>query len=602
MVTLQRPFSTSLADFASQTRRWRRPGRCAALLWCALARPLRRWPSPVLLGLAFANLLAALVLHPADMALATRMAVDIVHFAFVPLLGAALVCAGASLGPGRSGVAVGTRAVALAILAFGALVSAALTAALVQGWRGDAPVNAAAYVFGIFPGLGMHLAHLVALVVFGQALRRGWVGAAATTALYVAVAALPAASGVDHPLQRFGGRPLPWSEMAGFGPFLPGWIAAAIAWSAVSILLLAAAHVLVLARSRRRLGWTRLRTTGAVAWAAAVFATVAGGWLLANDGEVPPAGIVQTGVEPQPRYARLALDLEILPRQRRVTVRGTAILAQDASAQATELRLGLPAGLVMDDIAVTGERLPSPPRTVRFRLTRPLEPGERLRLAFAGFLAAPPLPRLRDRPRLLANGAAFALADVVPVVGGAAAATQEALLQARVGTSIEQVVVAPGEPTGQWKEEGRSYFEFRTAQAVPLTATIHSGRYLRLASQDSGIVAFVHADHRHLGEALLARIEGRAGGQRLVEVPDFHRAFAAPLPSRGRIEAATFAPPSAGGIVPVSELALLSLAVRPAPTSPTSQALATARARRAPTAAPGRSFPQHRRYGLQLGE
>ena len=550
------------ASPASPAWRWRRLARCGALLWYALARPLRRWPVPVLLGLAFANLGAALLLRPADVALATRIAVDMVHANFAPLLGAALVCAGASLGPGRSGVALAIRAAALSIVAFGALALAVLAAALAQGWRGDAVVDAAAYGLGVFPGLGLHLAQLAALVVFGQGLRRGWAGAAATAAIYVAVAVLPAASGVDHPLLRFGGPLLPWSDMAGFGPFLPGWIAAIGAWSAVAVLLLTAARLL--AMPRRRAGWGTLRATASVAWAAAVIGAVAGGWLLANDGEVPPAGIVQAAAEPQPRYARLTLDLEIYPRQRRVTVRGVAILAQEAKAQTKELRLALPAGLVLEDVAVTGERLPSPPRTVRFRLARPLEPGERLRLAFAGVLAAAPLPRLTDRPRLLANGAAFALADVVPALGGAAA-NEEAQLQARVGTSIEQVVVAPGESVGRWKEEGRSYFGFRTDRAVPLAATIHSGRYLRLASQDSGIAAFVQADHRHLGEALLARVdvdpEGGpfAGNQRLVEVPDFRRAFAAPLPRWGRLRAASFALPSAGGIVPISELALLSL-------------------------------------------
>ncbi len=549
---------------ASPAWRWRRLDQCGALLWYALARPLRRWPVPVLLGLAFANLGAALLLHPADVALATRIAVDMVHAHFAPLLGAALVCAGASLGPGRSGVALATRAAALSILAFGALALATLAAALAQAWRGDAVVDAATYGLGIFPGLGLHLAQLAALVVFGQALRRGWGGAAATAAIYVAVAVLPAASGVDHPLLRFGGPLLPWSDMAGLGPFLPGWIAATGAWSAVAVLLLTAARLLAMP-PQRRAAWGTLRATASVAWAAAVLGAVAGGWLLANDGEVPPAGVVPAAAEPQPRYARLTLDLEIYPRQRRVTVRGVAILAQEAKAETEELRLALPAGLVLEDVAVTGERLPSPPRTARFRLARPLEPGERLRLAFAGVLAAPPLPRLTDRPRLLANGAAFAMADVVPALGGAAAATEEARLQARVGTSIEQVVVAPGESVGRWKEEGRSYFEFRTARAVPLAATIHSGRYLRLASQDSGIVAFVQADHRRLGEALLARVdvdpEGGpfAGNQRLVEVPDFRRAFAAPLPRWGRLGAASFALPSAGGIVPISELALLSL-------------------------------------------
>lgn len=540
--------------------------RRAVLFWCALCRPLRRWQFRLLLGLAFANLVAGLALFPADVPLATRVAVDIVHVNFGVPLGAALVCAAACLGAGASDLAVAMRAAALAVLAWSALAVAATMAALAQAWHGDASVDAAAYCLGIFPGLGMHLAYLAALAVFGQALWRGWAGAAATTAIYLAVAVLPRASGVDHPLLQFGGPLVPWSDMAGFGPFLPVLVASAIVWSAASILLLAAARLLA-KPWRSRASWTRLRPTAAVAWAAIVLGSVAGAWLLANDDGAPPAGIVQAGAEPQPRYARLTLDLEIHPRQRRVSVRGVAILAQEANAQARELHLALPAGLVLEDIAVTGERLPSAPRTVRFRLNRPLEPGETLRLAFGGALAAAALPRSTDRPRLLANGTAFAVADVVPVLRGPAAVEQEAQLQMRIGTTLDQVVVAAGEQVAKWREEGRSYSEFRTVQAVPLAASIHSGRYLRLASRNSAVVAFVQRGHRRLGEALLTRIEAGtgaaatalAGTQRLVEVPDFRRTFAAPTPRWNRIEVA-LAPRSAGGVVPVSELALLSVA------------------------------------------
>lgn len=524
-----------------------------------MVRPLRRWPCPALLGLALASLLAGLLLSPPRVPLAGRVAVDMVHSHFGPLLGAALVCAGAALGPGRSGLAVGTRAVALGVLAAGALALAALAAALVQGFRGDAPVDATAYGLGIFPGLGMHLAHLAALALFGQALRRGWAGAAATAAVYVAVAVVPSASGIDHPLLRLGGPLVPWSDMAGFGPFLAPWVAAAIAWSAISVLLLVAAGLLPAPRPRRG-HWVRLRTTASVAWAAAVLGAVAGGWLLANDREAPAAGLFQTVAEPQPRYARLTLDLEIYPYRRRVDVRGVAILAQEANAPTRELRLALPAGLALATVEVTGERLPSPPRTMRFRLNRPLEPGERLRLAFAGVLAAERLPRLTGRPRLLANGTAFALADVTPVLGDAAT-EQHARLQARIGTSVEQTAVAPGEILGRWKEEGRSYVELRTPQTVPLAATVHSGRYQRLGSQDAAVVAFVHNDHRQFGEALLARIEAAhqaiatplRGQLRLVEVPDFRRTFSAP-----RSPGLSLSARAAGGVLPVSELELLA--------------------------------------------
>lgn len=483
------------------------------------------------------------------MRLATRIAVDLVHANFGLLLGAALVCGSAVLGRGRSASGVAARAVALVAVAAGALALAGAMAMLAQAWRGDAAVDVAAYGLGVVPGLGVRLAQLAALAVFGQSLVRGWPGAAATAAACILAAVLPAHIGLENPLLPFALPPLVWSDMAGFGPFLPAQLAAGVAWAALAVVLLVAARWL---GGRRR----PTRRSVAIAWVAGLLAAVAGGWLLTTKGEAPAAGrLAASAPSAQLRYQRLTLEVEIYPRARRVAVQGVAILAHAGEAALADLHFALPAGLVLDAVQVTGERLPSPSRTRRFRLNRPLEPGETLRLGFAGTLQASAWPGRNETPRLLANGTAFALAEILPIVATESPVAQSALLRAQIGTSLAQAVVAPGERRGAWREEGRSYYEFETSRPVPLAAPIHAGRYLRFEHR-GGVVAFVHPPHRRLVEDLLAR-SAPAAPTRLVEVPVLARA--GPVPRLGALSPPSYpALPTAAGVVAISELAVVS--------------------------------------------
>lgn len=518
--------------------------RGARLPWRALRRTLRRWPL-ALLAAAFVNLGLGLA-YTEPLLLTSRVAADVVYASFGFLLGAALLCASAVLGAGRSTVGLLARAGALVVIAWSAIGLAAALAALVQAWRGDAPVDIVALCLGVFPGLGLHFAHLIALAMFMQALRPGWAGAAATAGVY-ALALLPAHFGLDHPLLRFGAPLVPWSDMAGFGPFLPGWIAATIVWTALAVLLLVTAHLVARRRPTRRMA--------EVAWTAAVFAVVAAGWLLATDKEIPAAAPPAPPTSTGARYARLALELEIYPHQRRLAVDGVALLAHVGDEPLPTLSLALPAGLVLDDVEVTGERLSNAPRIQRFRLNRPLEPGERLRLAFTGRLLVPPLPRLATPPRLLANGTNLRLADVVPAIGSG---LPQALLQLRVGTSLEQMVIAPGELVGSWKEEGRSYYEYQTAQPVSLALGVYSGRYVRHDDPEAGIVAYLHRHHAAAGGAWSNGARGTwpepaSPPRTIVEVPDFRRTFAAPR--LAALPRPTAQPLPTASIAPISELA-----------------------------------------------
>lgn len=506
---------------------------------------------PLLLGLGYANLGWGLAAHPDSMRLATRIAVDVVHANFGLLLGAALVCGSAALGRGRSASGVAARATALVVVAAGALGLAVAMAVLTQAWRGDAPVDMAAYGLGVLPGLGLRLAQLAALAVFAQSLLRGWPGAAATAAVAALAVWLPAHAGFESALLTFPAQPMVWSDMAGFGPLLPMWVAAGIAWSAFAGLLLVAAHWI----GGR---WRPTRGSMAVAWVASVLAAVASGWLLTTEKALPGTGQLASSAS-QPRYQRLTLDVEIHPRARRVAIEGVAILAHAGDAATDDLHLALPAGLVLSAVQVTGKRMPSPPRTWRFRLNRPFEPGETLRLGFNGVLQGSARPG-GSGPRLLANGTVFALAEILPIVASRPPAAQRlAFLRARVGTSLEEVVIAPGERRGAWREEGRSYYEFETSQPVGLAATIRAGRYMRL-EQPGGVVAFVHPPHRHLVERLLADAKfasAPTGAMRIVEVPDWSRA--APTPRLGPLAPPSIpVPPTATGIVPLTELAILS--------------------------------------------
>ena len=522
--------------------------RGARLAWRALRRTLRRWPLPLLLATAFANLGLGLA-HTEPLLLTTRIAADVVYANFGFLLGAALLCASAALGAGRSAAGLVARAGALVVVAWTALGLAAAMAALAQAWRGEAPVDVVALCLGVFPGLGLHFAHLIALAVFMQALRPGWAGAAATAGVY-ALALLPAHVGLEHPLLRFGAPLVPWSNMAGFGPFLSGWVAATIVWTALAVLLLVAAHLIARRRPTRRMA--------EVAWTAAVFGVVAAGWLLATDNEVPAAAPhppPSSPTSPGARYARLALELEIYPHQRRLAVDGVAVLAHVGEEPVPELLLALPRGLALDDVQITGERVPNAPRIQRFRLNRPLEPGETLRLAFTGHLLVPPLPRLAAPPRLLANGTNVRLADVVPAIGSG---PPQALLQLRVGTSLEQMVVAPGKLVGSWKEEGRSYYEHQTAQPVSLALGVYSGRYVRHDDPEAGIVAYLHPPHAAVGGVWSNHTRGATpdptrSPRTIVEVPDFRRAFAAPR--FAALPRPTVPALPAASIAPLSELA-----------------------------------------------
>ena len=173
---------------------------------------------------------------------------------------------------------------------------------------------------------------------------------------------------------------------------------------------------------------------------------------------------------------------------------------------------------------------------------RPAADSETLKIAFDFSWA--------DAETILANGASACLPDLDPLPGGAAATGPRTAiapcpkplaeshgapipaLRLRLGTAIDQIAIAPGEPTGAWKENGQAFFEYTPADAVPLSATVHSGRYATADTTWRGVAirAHHHPAHAHLAARMLAHgtaaLAASAAPQtgrwlHVVEVPDY---------------------------------------------------------------------------------
>ena len=453
----------------------------------------------------------------------TRFALEAVEVWFGLFAGLAIIVGSAVLRPVRSGHRVAARFVALALLGM-AFWSVAGLAAIAWQLLSGQPPELARFAVGLYVNVGWNTLHLAALAVFLQAATRNrWLGGAATIALYAT-----SNLAFEHPLLRFGAPVLVWSDMNGYGQVQTWQLVAGLHWTAICALMLVAAHLVAAPpTSLRRRFSPQAR---AVAWATTVAVVGIATWTLHN---APPSIHEIRGGDPAPTYSRLDLTVDVFPADLDLTIAGGAVVVNRHAAPIPNVLLALPPPLVFTDLSLTGDLLENGPNWRRYRLNRPLEPKETLRFDFSAHWPAPPLPNLNRERELYANGASLRIADLVPLLGEREP-TDAALLHIRIGTTLDQVAVAPGQLARTWKQEGRRYFQYSTQHPVPLAASIHSGRYevARTPCGGAEIEAYIHPPHRAAAPRLLAaarealqcaRDTDQSGALRIVETPDYSR-------------------------------------------------------------------------------
>ena len=440
------------------------------------------------------NLLGGLVFGLQDLVPATRLTLDFIYANFalaawaIAIYGSGKVLAdGSADGPSLAAKAVAVSAATLMCFSLAGIVAIG-----VQLARGPVEVEPEVYAYGLLFNLGWNALHLGALALFLHGLiRPRWLAALATVAVYGGVNLL-----FDHELLRFGAPVDVRSDMSGYGRAFAPHVALGIHWSGLCLALVVAVHL----RAATSLTDLRRRLTPnvvALGWGGLAVWLVTGAWVLFRPAPVP-AYAPAAPDPPQPVYSRLDLHVDIQPEDGWLRSRGTAIVVNRHEAAIPVLHFVVPPALVVDSLSLTGDPLAASDPAIRsYRLNRPLAPRETLKVEFdlktrAGSVA----------DGVVANGTFLVSADVLPSIGlgepeAFFAAAPPTAFRVRLGTSLEQIAVAPGVLLREWKENGSRYFEYQTAAPIPPSVSFHSARYA-VARFDSDVVpieVYYHPGH-----------------------------------------------------------------------------------------------------------
>jgi hypothetical protein len=348
--------------------------------------------------------------------------------------------------------------------------------------------------------------------------------------------------GLEHNLYKFGSVPgAVYSDMNGYGHFLPRLRAFQAYWTAASLLLLVAAHLFWTRgtpsswRERWKTALARLSAPvlGLAGAATVVFAAL-GGYIFWNtnvlnryetsyDRQARQADYEKrykgTAAEAQPKITAVTLAVDLYPREQRVRMRGRYTLENKTGRPVTtlaldfapgpellihRLELGVPGRLIDDDMAL-GVR--------RYAIEPPLAAGATTTLGFDLELPTHGFSNEGSNTDAVYNGTFINGRAMLPLLGYQEHAELErdqdrkkfglppkqrmrdrddpAGLQfnalehdsdfidfdATVSTEPDQVAISPGYLQREWSEGGRRYFHYRMDAPILDFFAFQSARY-----------------------------------------------------------------------------------------------------------------------------
>jgi len=438
------------------------------------------------------------------------------------------------------------------------------------------------YVIGIVAAIGFQLANGYTLIEPGQYLARTGLVAIGfvlygVLAVFLQVATnqkfagcllmlLVFAGGIglnmlhfDHHLYRFpSASPLPWSDMNGFGHWLPGHLTFRAYWGSMAVALVLLASVLWVRgvpgnfRARRARAAQRLRGPVGAALAVSLAAFVGlGAWIFWNTTVLnvyEPNDVewdLQAQYEkkyrqyldlPQPRITAVKAHAEIYPHERRAMTRATFTAVNRHDAPIADLHLLVPSERSLERITLPDAELVEHDADVGYRIYRlktPLAPGAELEFEIETRMEPEGFTNGTGNYLVVENGTFYENAMVLPRFGYDESgqltdpnerrkrdlpkvprmATLEnptardhhylqrnadwITYEATVGTSEDQVALAPGDLVREWRENGRRYFHYRVqGKMLPFFAFL-SARWAVKKDRwnDVAIEVYHHPEH-----------------------------------------------------------------------------------------------------------
>ncbi|WP_375438336.1 M1 family aminopeptidase [uncultured Hymenobacter sp.] len=434
-----------------------------------------------------------------------------------------------------------SKLTALGLVQVVLLMVVLLCGLLVQTFKGYFHYEIGLYVQALF---GLTLPYLLLLCVLAMVVQvlvnNKYVGHFVLVVYYLANI-FRGQLGLTHRLLSYGGSSqLPYSDMNGYGSFLPGFWWTKLFWVGVAILLVLAANLLWvrgtdtsqrLREARRR--WS-MGSTAALALGLLI-AVGAGSFVFYNTNILneyltpKEQEKLQVSYEkqyrrfkdvPQPRITAVSLNTDIYPSIRAVHFKGqmtvvnrhsqpldTVIVSLPAeqNPRVRQLALGAPgqATLALNDTTL-GFRI--------YRLTRPLAPGDSLPLTLELHYQQRGFPNDRPNTDIVGNGT-FVSSNYLPGLGyredaelsgdqdrknyglkpkprmapvNNLKARQNTYIsndadwirfETTVSTDADQTALAPGYLQKEWLKDGRRYFTYKMDRPMLNFYTFLSARY-----------------------------------------------------------------------------------------------------------------------------
>ena len=432
----------------------------------------------------------------------------------VVLLAGALVHGAGRRGENAAhGGVVAGRSVGAPAAALCCVVAALLTLGGVGGIaetlaNPDAAVDLSVLPLAVYVVFGWELLVLAAVSVAVHAFAGSRLGGTMAMLLVLLWQAGAAGLGFEHVLYGLRLPQARYSQMNGYGHFVEPLVTVGVYWSAFAVLLGVCGYVLRPERGGAAIWFAAAtqRCTPTVRSVAALAGVVwigLGAWIFYNTNMLnayeTEADIGARRAEyerrfgafadlPRPEPVAVDLIVDLYPERRALRSRGTVLLGNTGAAPITDFVVSFPRDLRVATLAVPATLVEQADALGirRYAFDPPLRPTERVRMAFdvsrehVGF-------RHRAAPTgLAANGTLLAGRDVVPSMGYDAtfelvdghARRRHGLtppearadgrpgmfggtrVRVRLGTSLDQVGVAPGRLVRAWREEDRSYFEY----------------------------------------------------------------------------------------------------------------------------------------------
>jgi ABC-type transport system involved in multi-copper enzyme maturation permease subunit len=418
------------------------------------------------------------------------------------------------------------------------LLAGVPVAIALQLLKGGAAIEPLLYLQGTAIDAVPYALMAMGLLAAHTAVRNKYLGHLLGLAL-ICSAPLLWALGIDDRLLRFASLPtLQYSDLNGYGHYLPGWSWFAVYWLAFAALLL------VLAQGRRG----RMAGMLLAAWAGS------GAWIyynthVLNRFESRAAQLDaradyekrygQTRYLPHPEITAMRTEVDIHPRQQAADIRGHYLLKNTGTAPISLLR-------IQNDPAVETRITALAPHKVlredarlgvrELQLAQPLAPGATMAFGFTVRVRRQGFSNDGAPTLVNENGTVFSIEDLFPRFGynasleigdpaerrsrglkqqermadaGNRAAQGQSYLamygfsgaladfETVVSTSGDQTAMAPGDLLRSWERDGRRYFHYRMARpALPFFAW-QSGRWAVRETHWRGVAVRVFHDPKH---------------------------------------------------------------------------------------------------------